>query len=224
VDFRLSVHKWTELELIREVLQVSCFSLLVPSTIMPMCCTPHTKELADAQQSFSATCEPTIWRTIPVLKCLQDTLQNMANTSKFAHFSTAIEAGVTNLHKWYSKTDDIDVYFICLGMYLISILMPLNVTDLVGVALEPNYKVTYAKDKWTAHFFKQGMQCLESMVRHSSLISVNCILILHSLICIIAVVLPHRLLQSHLLLHLPCLLAKSRMAIIGCEALSNRVS
>lgn len=113
-----------------------------------------------------------------MLECLQDTLHNMANTSKFARFSTAIEAGVTNLRKWYSKTDDTDVYFICLGMYLVSILMPLNVIDLVGVALDPNYKVAYAKDKWTAHFFKQGMQCLESTVRRSSLISVNSILIL----------------------------------------------
>jgi hypothetical protein len=97
----------------------------------------------------------------------------MANTSKFARFSTAIEAGVANLRKWYSKTDDTDVYFICLGMYFVSILMPLNVIDLVGVALDPNYKVAYAKDKWAPPFFKQGMQCLERTVRRSSLISVK---------------------------------------------------
>lgn len=94
-DFRLSAPEWAELELMREVLQ----------------------EPADAQQSFSATREPTVWRTIPVLECLQETLQNMAGASKFNRFSTAIEAGVINLRKWYGKTDDTDAYFICLGMY-----------------------------------------------------------------------------------------------------------
>ncbi|KAG1836457.1 hypothetical protein DFJ58DRAFT_865039 [Suillus subalutaceus] len=100
------------------------------------------QEPPDAQQSFSVTCEPTVWRTIPVLECLQETLQNMAGTSKFNRFSTAIEAGVINLRKWYGKTDDMDTYFICL-------------------ALDPNYKVAYAHDKWAPHFFKQGMECLE---------------------------------------------------------------
>jgi hypothetical protein len=76
----------------------------------------HTKEPADAQQSFSATCEPTVWQTILVLEYLQETLQNMANSSKFSCFLTAIEAGISNLSKWYGKTDDMDVYFICLGM------------------------------------------------------------------------------------------------------------
>ncbi|KAG1852964.1 hypothetical protein C8R48DRAFT_676025 [Suillus tomentosus] len=114
--FRLSAQEWTELDLMREVLQ----------------------EPADAQQSFSPTHEPTVWRTIPVLEYLQETLQNMADSTKFSHFSTAIEAGVSNLSKWYGKTDDMDMYFICL-------------------ALDPNYKVAYAKDKWAHCFFETGM-------------------------------------------------------------------
>jgi hypothetical protein len=77
---------------------------------------PCNKEPAEAQQSFSATREPTVWRTIPVLEYLQETLQNMAGSSKFSSLSTAIEAGIENLRKWYGKTDDTDVYFICLGM------------------------------------------------------------------------------------------------------------
>ncbi|KIK36413.1 hypothetical protein CY34DRAFT_94422, partial [Suillus luteus UH-Slu-Lm8-n1] len=114
-DFRLSAPEWTELELMREVLQ----------------------EPADAQQT--------------------------------------IEAGVINLHKWYGKTDDTDTYFICL-------------------ALDPNYKVAYACDKWAPHFFNKGMQCLERVICRSSLFYVNCILILHSSICMITLVLPRRLL------------------------------
>ena len=77
------------------------------------------KEPANAQQSFSATCEPTVWRTIPVLEYLQETWQNMARSSKFDSLTWAIDAGLDNLCKWYRKVDDTDVYFICLGMYLI---------------------------------------------------------------------------------------------------------
>ncbi|KAG1906385.1 uncharacterized protein F5891DRAFT_1244701 [Suillus fuscotomentosus] len=127
-DFRLSAHEWGELDLMREVLQ----------------------EPADAQQSFSATREPTVWRTIPVLEYLQEMLQNMANSSKFSRLSTAIEAGVANLSKWYGKTDDTDVYFICL-------------------ALDPNYKVAYAKDKWAPHFFEMGMHSLGRVVLHTQI-------------------------------------------------------
>jgi hypothetical protein len=112
-DFRLSAQEWMELDLMREVLQVCHFPLSFTCNYAYVL---HTKEPADAQQSFSATREPTVWRTIPVLEYLQETLQNMANSSKFSRFSTAIEAGVSNLSKWYDKTDDTDVYFICLGM------------------------------------------------------------------------------------------------------------
>ncbi|KAG1748410.1 uncharacterized protein EDB91DRAFT_1079374 [Suillus paluster] len=89
----LSVDEWTKLQLMRDVLQ----------------------EPANAQQSFSATREPTIWHTIPVLEFLQETWQNMANCSKFDDFSIAINSGLDNLRKWYHKIDESDVYFICLG-------------------------------------------------------------------------------------------------------------
>lgn len=39
----------------------------------------------------------------------------MAAHPKFTELSAAIEAGLQNLDKWYRKTDDTDVYFICLG-------------------------------------------------------------------------------------------------------------
>lgn len=56
-----------------------------------------------------------------------------------------------------------------------------------GVALDPNYKVAYAKDKWAYCFSETGMQSLERVVSHSSSLTVNCILTLHSLIDIITV-------------------------------------
>ncbi|KAJ7453409.1 hypothetical protein FB451DRAFT_1185218 [Mycena latifolia] len=40
---------------------------------------------------------------------------NMAALPKFADMAPSIEAGLENIAKWYRKTDDTDVYFICLG-------------------------------------------------------------------------------------------------------------
>ena len=61
--------------------------------------------------------DPTIWRTIPVLEFLQETWENMANTPKFQELKVAIHGGLENIYKWYHKTDDTDMYFICLGQY-----------------------------------------------------------------------------------------------------------
>ncbi|KAG0694567.1 hypothetical protein DFH29DRAFT_1006219 [Suillus ampliporus] len=87
--FKITQQEWLKLELIRDMLQ----------------------EPANAQQTFSATWEPTVWHTIPVLEYLQETWESMAGTSKFDSL----------LHPSY-------VYFICL-------------------ALDPNYKVAYARAK-----------------------------------------------------------------------------
>ncbi|KAG2747615.1 hypothetical protein P692DRAFT_20736237, partial [Suillus brevipes Sb2] len=133
------------------------------------------------------------------LDLMREVLQEPADAQQ------TIEAGVSNLSKWYDKTDDTDVYFICL-------------------ALDPNYKVAYAKDKWAHCFFETGMRSLERVVCHSSSLTANCILTLHSLIDIIIAILPHRLLQSRLSLSHLCLLAKAPTAIVGCAAPSNHVS
>jgi hypothetical protein len=74
------------------------------------------QEPANAQQSFSSSKDPTVWRVIPVLEFLQESWENMANNPKFALISHAIKAGLENLCKWYRKVDDTNVYFICLGM------------------------------------------------------------------------------------------------------------
>ncbi|KAG2028562.1 hypothetical protein BDR03DRAFT_1003883 [Suillus americanus] len=91
--FKLTQQEWSKLELIRDVLQ----------------------EPANAQQTFSATREPTVWRTIPVLEYLQETWERMAGTSTFDVLSASVTSGLDNLAKWYRKTNDTDVYFICLG-------------------------------------------------------------------------------------------------------------
>ncbi|KAG1805825.1 uncharacterized protein BJ212DRAFT_1486171 [Suillus subaureus] len=122
MGFQLSPQEWKDLELMYDVLQ----------------------EPADAQQTFLVTHKPTVWRTIPVLEFLQEMWQTMANSSKFSSVSMAIEAGVNNLQKWYHKTDDTSIYFICL-------------------ALDPNYKVAYTKVKWDPDHFDEGMMCFNKV-------------------------------------------------------------
>jgi len=75
-----------------------------------------TQEPSNAQQTLSATSEPTVWRTIPILEFLQERWGDMAASPKFMDISSSITAGLENLRKWYGKTDDTDAYFICLGM------------------------------------------------------------------------------------------------------------
>jgi len=41
----------------------------------------------------------------------------MADMPKFAELKDAIHSGLENMNKWYQKTEDTDVYFICLGQY-----------------------------------------------------------------------------------------------------------
>jgi hypothetical protein len=109
--FKLSAEEWKKLELMHNVLQV-CAS--VQSSLK--CCINllYNQEPANAHQSFSATREPTVWHTIPVLEYLQQTWQNMAGSS-----TSAINSGLNNIRKWYHKIDKTDVYFVCLGMYFI---------------------------------------------------------------------------------------------------------
>ncbi|KAG1798503.1 uncharacterized protein HD556DRAFT_1305965 [Suillus plorans] len=95
--FKLTQQEWAKLELIRDVLQHYT-----------------AQEPANAQQTFSATREPTVWCTIPVLEYLQETWEHMAGTSTFDVLSASVTSGLDNLAKWYCKTNDTDVYFICL--------------------------------------------------------------------------------------------------------------
>ncbi|KAF8801156.1 hypothetical protein BYT27DRAFT_7010983, partial [Phlegmacium glaucopus] len=78
-DYYLTSAEWTLLELMREVLQ----------------------EPRDAQASFSSETAPTVWRTIPILECLQEHWEIMAKTSKFRPVKLAIEKGLAKLNKWY---------------------------------------------------------------------------------------------------------------------------
>ncbi|KAK7059552.1 hypothetical protein R3P38DRAFT_3522768 [Favolaschia claudopus] len=113
---------WDQLERIREVLQ----------------------EPANIQQSFSSSRFPTVWRTLPLLEAMAETWRNMADTERFADMRESILAGLDNLEKWYGKTDDTDVYFICL-------------------ALDPNTKTAYTQESWDSEAHEEGLAKLESV-------------------------------------------------------------
>ena len=114
-DFRISRSEWTKLELMHEVLQVC-----IPASCSVLNTYEHVQEPANATQSFSSSHTPTVSRTIPVLEFLQTSWENMANNPKFSQVEDAIRAGLENLGKWYQKVDDTDVYFMCLGILLLS--------------------------------------------------------------------------------------------------------
>jgi hypothetical protein len=59
--------------------------------------TPRVQEPANAQQSFSSSKDPTVWRTIPVLKFMQEAWENMAAHEKFKDVHGAIEVGLANI-------------------------------------------------------------------------------------------------------------------------------
>ncbi|KIK05961.1 hypothetical protein K443DRAFT_90372, partial [Laccaria amethystina LaAM-08-1] len=80
-DFRLSKQDWQNIELVHEILW----------------------EPANAQQSFSSTKTPTVFQTIPILKFLQQTWENMSKVTKFAEMEPALDNGLKNLRKWYCK-------------------------------------------------------------------------------------------------------------------------
>lgn len=72
----------------------------------------------------------------------------------------SINVGLENLEKWYGKTDDTDVYFVCLGKRT-----SLRRPHIHGVlALDPNFKTAYAEESWNSVAFEEGMTKFESVV------------------------------------------------------------
>lgn len=97
-----------------EVLQVRQLCNIV--NILLISLLSHTQETRDAQATFSSESTPTVWKTIPTLKCLQENWKTLAKTPKFARVRHGIEKGLAKLKKWYMATDQTNMYFICLGM------------------------------------------------------------------------------------------------------------
>lgn len=111
-DYKPEPDEWKLLDLIQEVLQVYCssfFPIFILKTVK------FCQEPRNAQASFSSETEPTLWRAIPILDCLQSRWQTLAATPKFWPVRPAILKGIEKLKKWYTDIKDRDTYFICLG-------------------------------------------------------------------------------------------------------------
>ncbi|KAJ6580529.1 hypothetical protein DFH09DRAFT_1076781 [Mycena vulgaris] len=83
-QFRLTSSDWDQLTKMHDVLQ----------------------EPGNITQSFFSAKFPTVWRALP--EALAETWANMAATKRFEGMRDSINAGLENLEKWYSKTDDTD--------------------------------------------------------------------------------------------------------------------
>ncbi|KAG1804667.1 uncharacterized protein BJ212DRAFT_1241964, partial [Suillus subaureus] len=121
-NFKLDQSDWRHLGLIHQVL----------------------KEPAMAQQSFSSAKHLTAWKTIPTLECLTVRWRSMADDLQYLLIADVIEAGLKNVDKYFKKTSQSDVYFICL-------------------VLDPNYKLTYVEGWWDFEDVADGRACLEAV-------------------------------------------------------------
>ncbi|KAG6903521.1 hypothetical protein DXG01_000457, partial [Tephrocybe rancida] len=95
-------------------------------------------EPRDAQTQFSSEKFPTVSKTLPILEYLIERWDNFARLPKFAKIAYAIRKGLEKIQKWYNKTDDSNMYFICLG-------------------LEPSIKLEYCKAKWDEDDYEKGL-------------------------------------------------------------------
>jgi hypothetical protein len=81
------------------------------------------QEPADAQMSFASEHHPSVSFTIPFLEFLQTRWETLLDDPEFEPVHHGIQAGLENLNKWYRKLDDTDVYFVCLGLSILSLSM-----------------------------------------------------------------------------------------------------
>ncbi|KAG2338647.1 hypothetical protein BDR05DRAFT_951815 [Suillus weaverae] len=101
-------------------------------------------EPTTVQQSFSSATHPTASQTIPTLECLADTWQTMANSTEYLPVADAIQKGLRNVGKYYEKTNNSDIDFICL-------------------VLDPNYKLVYVESHWSVAKVTSGRVCLQAL-------------------------------------------------------------
>lgn len=112
-EYKLESEEWKLLGLIQEVLQVYQSSVNIKFNLISF------KEPRKAQSTFSSEIEPTLWRAIPILECIQTNWTIFSKLDKFKPVHAAIHKGLTKLEKWYTNIKETDTYFTCLGLPLI---------------------------------------------------------------------------------------------------------
>jgi hypothetical protein len=92
----------------------------------------------------------------------------MANSAEYAPIADAIHKGLKNVAKYYyhEKTNDSDIYFVCLGEYQYFLLQ--CISNVITV-LDPNYKLAYVEGHWSVAKVASGRARLEALVSFLSL-------------------------------------------------------
>jgi hypothetical protein len=90
----------------------------------------------------------------------------MANSAEYAPIADTIHKGLKNVAKYYEKTNNSDIYFVCLGEYQYFLLQRIsNVITVLG----PNYKLAYVEGRWSVAKVASGRARLQALVSFISL-------------------------------------------------------
>lgn len=84
---------------------------------------------------------------LPILETLQTSWEQMLADPQFAPVHAGLEHGLANLRKWYKKTDETDIYFVCMRTSSRWLMPHASASDLSPV-LDPTVKLEYFKEEW----------------------------------------------------------------------------
>ena len=110
-NYKLTSIKWTNLDLLCQILRVSSSYGLALRVANPSMQHPTL-----AQQQFSSERVPTISCVFPTIEFLLLSLEAAKKHKTFIPIRDAISAGITNLTEWYHKLDNCHVYAVSSGM------------------------------------------------------------------------------------------------------------
>ncbi|KIK43317.1 hypothetical protein CY34DRAFT_82037, partial [Suillus luteus UH-Slu-Lm8-n1] len=72
---------------------------------------------ANVQEAFSAEYYPTIWRILPLYEDFIAQWQIFSEDPEMAVLQHAIQAGITNLQKYYNKTDNSPAHIVSMCLF-----------------------------------------------------------------------------------------------------------
>ena len=121
------------------------------------------KEPRNAQSAFSSETEPTLWKAIPILECIQTNWTTFSKLDKFKPLHAAIHKGLAKLEKWYTNIKESDTYYTCLGLPFCFIL-DLTFTIAYYLVLHPGIKQVYCEQKWDSISFNAAKKNFEKLV------------------------------------------------------------
>ncbi|KAL1939214.1 hypothetical protein VTO73DRAFT_10255 [Trametes versicolor] len=110
----------------------------------------------NAQQAFSSDQGPTLHLGLPALEALHKAWSSRATRSKYAHFESAIDKGLSKVAEYYDKTSSSDVYTL-------------------AMILDPSQKKRHLERYWGKELSNQSLKRIEKMYkeRYLSILAVS---------------------------------------------------